>query len=134
LYFYICDSALNFIIPSKFAKIFHKQFPPPPRSCLRSYILTHKLSSSILFLHFHLCHFILCSYTCLHSVLPLCFGIVLPFLSFGHDSFHCFLSCLSISTMHPRCPLILIFLFTFGSEPSNLLNHLVKFVSRGDLP
>jgi len=26
--FYICDSVLNFIIPSKFAKIFYKQFSP----------------------------------------------------------------------------------------------------------
>ena len=37
LSFFLCDSSLTFIIPSKFSKIFHKQFTP---SCLRPYILT----------------------------------------------------------------------------------------------
>ena len=37
LSFFLCDSSLAFIIPSKFAKIFYKQFSP---SCLRPYILT----------------------------------------------------------------------------------------------
>jgi len=38
--FYICDSALNFIIPSKFEKIFHKQFTPLLFKAINSNTLT----------------------------------------------------------------------------------------------
>ena len=93
----------------------------------------HKLSSSIIFLHFHLHHFILCSYTCFHSVLPFCFVLFFHFIIQP-----CFISLFpsikfrNASSLSPYID----FSFTFGSEPSHLLNlnHLVKLVSSEDLP
>jgi len=93
----------------------------------------HKLSSSILFLHFHYATLILCSILVIIQFF-LCLLMLFFHLACGHGHLNCFLSCLSIFAMHHHYHLILIFLFVFGSEPSHLLNHLVKFVSSGDLP
>ena len=93
----------------------------------------HKLSSSIIFLHFHYATLFLCSYTCYNSVF-LCVLVLFFHLALGHGHLNFFLSCLSIFAMHHHYHFILIFLFAFGSEPSHLLYHLVKFVSSGDIP
>jgi len=104
-----------------------------------------------IFLHFQYVTLFLCSYTCYNSVF-LCVLVLFFHLAFDHGHLNCFLSCLSISAcskceliwqqnfhhaqnlisaMHHHYHLILIFLFAFGSEPSHLLNHLVKFVQWG---
>ena len=83
----------------------------------------HKLSYLSSFLSFPLHHFSLSLCSCLSPIFHfVLFTLIVFFYALS------FLQSIIIFTIS------YVFPFAFGSEPSHLLNHLVKFVFSGDLP